>query len=329
MRTGYASQELVPKEFAWSPATPAMLADIDPKIGKRLAIGTDFREVYYAADAGAGQAVQQGFFQMQGDVYLSFQLDTTFTLYYDRGLTNSYELFGLAHWHSGDGYLKAGRFVPSYGWKFDDHTMYVRSEQGFFPPAFSDVGLELGFQPRRLDFQIAILNGNRGSTSDNDRQVAGALNVTYRLHAGPLAAAVGAEGFTRPSGRLASGQHTAAQYSGGVHGYLGGWNVTWLGQADLVQNQPPGGPTITGLVTSHELTWLARQGLEVMGTYDFFDPDRDLKSGARSRWGGGVTVMPRSFLVLQALYRSTNVESGPAITGSDFNEGVFQIHFIY
>ena len=54
MRTGYASQELVPKEFAWSPATPAMLADIDPKIGKRLAIGTDFREIYYAADPSAG-----------------------------------------------------------------------------------------------------------------------------------------------------------------------------------------------------------------------------------------------------------------------------------
>ncbi|TMQ47768.1 MAG: hypothetical protein E6K72_13690 [Candidatus Eisenbacteria bacterium] len=133
-----------------------MLADIDPKIGKRLAIGTDFREIYYAADPSAGQAVQQGFFQMQGDIYLSFQLDSAFTLYYNRGLTNTYELFGIAHWHSGDGYIKAGRFVPSYGWRFDDHTMYVRSEQGFFPPAFTDVGLELGFQPKRLDLQVAI-----------------------------------------------------------------------------------------------------------------------------------------------------------------------------
>ena len=324
MRSAYASQELVPKEFAWSPATPAMLADIDPKIAKHVSIGTDFREIYYAADPSAGQAVQQGFFQMQGDVYLSFQLDSAFTLYYNRGLTNTYELFGIAHWHSGDGYIKAGRFVPSYGWRFDDHTMYVRSEQGFFPPAFTDVGLELGFQPKRLDLQVAILNGNRGSTSDNDRQLAAALNVTYRLHAGPLAAAVGAEGFTHPSG-----QGTEGQDSGGAHGYLSVWNVTWVGEADLIQNDPTTGPVVTGFVTSHEFSYLAHQGLELMGTYDFFDPDRDLKSGARSRWGGGVTVMPRSFLVLQALYRRTTFDSGSALSGSDFNEGVFQIHFIY
>ncbi len=322
MRTGYASQELVPKEFAWSTATPAMLAQIDPKIGKHIAIGTDFREIYYAADPNAGQAVQPGFFQMQGDVYVSFQLDSAFTLLYNRGLTNSYELFGIAHWHSGDGYVKAGRFVPSYGWRFDDHTMYVRSEQNFFPPAFTDVGLEVGFQPKRLDFQIAVLNGNRGNTSDNNRKPAGAVNVTYRLHAGPLAAAVGAEGYTEPG-------PTQDLNSGGVHGYLMGWNVTWLGQADLIQHDPKSGPVTTGFVASNELSWLARQGLEALVTYDFFDPDRDLKSGTRSRWGGGVSVMPRSFLVLQALYRKTNVETGPAITGSDFNEGVFQIHFLY
>src|SRR2546427_4790898 len=66
MRSAYASQELVPKEFAWSPATPAMLADIDPKIAKHVSIGTDFREIYLAADPKAGLAAGQGFFQMQG-----------------------------------------------------------------------------------------------------------------------------------------------------------------------------------------------------------------------------------------------------------------------
>src|SRR5213075_1381396 len=34
MRSAYAVQELVPKEFAMSPATPEVMKEIDPKIGK-------------------------------------------------------------------------------------------------------------------------------------------------------------------------------------------------------------------------------------------------------------------------------------------------------
>jgi hypothetical protein len=323
MRSAYASQELVPKEFAWSRATPAMLAQIDPKIGKQISIGTDFREVYLAVDPGAGLAVGEGFFQMQGNVYVSFDVDSSYSIYYDHGMSSTYQLFGLAHRLPWDGYIKAGRFVPSYGWYFDDHTMYVRSEQGFFPPIFTDVGIEFGIAPKqRFDMQVALLNGNRGGTSDNDRALAGALNTTFRFHAGPLLAAVGVEGYNQPG-------KAQDQYSGGAHGYLNGWNVTWVGQADLIQTDPTGGPVVTGFVTSHELTWLVRQGLELKGTYDFFDPDRDLQSGARSRWGGGVAVMPRSFLALEALYHRTDYESGPALPGKDFNEGVFQIHLLY
>jgi len=322
MRSAYASKELVPKEFAWSPATPAMLAEIDPAIGKHIAIGTDFRLIYLAADPGAGLAAQQGFFQMQGDVYLSFQLDPRFTLYYDRGLSNTYEVFGMAHILPWSGYLKAGRFVPSYGWRFDDHTMFVRSELGFFPPTNSDVGLEVGFAPKHFDLQLGLVNGNRGSTQDSDRRLATALNALYRFHPGPLAAALGLSGYSHPG--IAEDLNT-----GGIYGYLMGWNVTWLGQVDLARREPVVGPAVTGLVTSHELSVAVHQGLEIKGTYDFFDPDRDLESGARSRWGGGVAVMPLSFLALEALVRSTHVEPGPALPGKDFYDGVFQIHFLY
>ena len=322
MRSSYASKDLVPKEFAWSPATPAMLAEIDPLIGKHIGIGTDFRLIYLAADPGAGLAAQQGFFQMQGDVYLSFQLDPRFTLYYDRGLSNTYEVFGMAHVLPWSGYLKAGRFVPSYGWRFDDHTMYVRSELGFFPPAFSDVGLEAGIAAKHFDLQLGLVNGNRGSTQDTDRRLATALNALYRFRAGPLAAALGLSGYSHPG-------LTEDLNTGGVYGYLAGWNVIWLGQADLARREPAVGTAVTGLVTSHELSVLVHQGLELKATYDFFDPDRDHTTGARSRWGGGVAVMPRSFLALEALVRSTRVEPGPAVPGKDFDDGVFQIHFLY
>src|SRR5262249_14736803 len=142
-----------------------------------------------------------------------------------------------------DGYIKAGRFVPSYGWKFDDHTMYVRSEQNLFPPAFSDVGVEAGIAPwrGRLNLQVGLVNGNRGSTQDNDRNLAGVLNSDLRFHVGPIVADAGVEGYTQPG-------PTQDLYSGGVHGYLYIWNVTWLGEADLKQTDASGGPVVTGFV---------------------------------------------------------------------------------
>src|SRR5262249_54998727 len=126
MRSAYAVKDLIPKEFAMSPATPEMLKDIDPKIGRHLSIGTDFRQLFLLETENAVLAPPQGFFPMQGDLYLLFQLDPKVLLYYNRSLSNTYEFFGLANVLPFDGYVKAGRFVPPYGWKFDDHTLYVR-----------------------------------------------------------------------------------------------------------------------------------------------------------------------------------------------------------
>lgn len=322
MRSAYASQDLVPKEIALSPAAPEALTMLDTHLNRNVSIGTDFRELFIVATENAGLAGPQGFFPMQGDVYLSFQLDPKYTLYYDRGLSNTYELFALAHVLPVNGYVKAGRFVPAYGWKFDDHTMYVRSELGFAPPANSDAGVEVGFAPKHGDLQLALLNGNRGSTLDNDRRLATALNASARFKAGPFVATAGFAGYSHPG--LTEDLNTA-----GVFGYLSGWNVTWLGQRDVLRRDPALAPAVIGVVTSHELSVLMRQGVELKATYDFYDPDRGLRSGAKSRWGLGVMVMPRPFLVAEASYRTTNVQPGPALPGRDFDEGLFQLHLLY
>lgn len=322
MRAAYASQELVPKELAWAPGSPTTLAEIDPMIARHVGIGTDFREVYLAESPGSSQPVSQGFFQMQGDIYLSFQLDPRFTLYYDRGMSNTYEAFALGYVLPWTGYVKTGRFVPSYGWRFDDHTMFVRGELGFFPPANSDVGVEVGFAPKRFDVQFALLNGNRGATQDNDRRVAAAASGLFRFRAGPVAAAAGLSGYHQP-GKLADLD------MGGTRGSVAWGDFTWIAEADLIRRDPAGAGATTGLVTSHQLAWEIRQGLELIGTYDFYDPDRHLETGATSRWGGGVHVLLRSFLALEALFRSTTVEPGPSLSRKDFDEGVLQVHALY
>jgi hypothetical protein len=318
LRTAYASQKLVPEEIAWSKAKPEVIAGIEPHISKNILIGTDFRELYLGSDA---PVPQRDFFQMQGDIYFDFALDPKVDLYFARSATDTRELFGLDYL-TPKLYVKAGRFVPSYGWKFDDHTMFVRSEMGFSPPGNSDVGVEVGAYPGRFDIQLAAVNGARGSILDTDTRVATALNAGYRFHLGPLGLAAGISGYDDPNALLRFD-------AGGGHAYVTWKNLTWLGQGDLFSRAPAGGKVTRGFVTSHEVTWGLHQGLDLKGTYDFFDPDKDHATGAKTRWGGGIFVMPQSYLALEFLERRTTFENGIAYSGNDFYESVFQLHLLY
>jgi len=321
LRTLYASQYLVPEEIAWGKPPKDILDGIDPEIANRILIGTDFRTIYTYANEDAPATVKD-FFQMQGDIYVNFQMDDQLSLYYDQGISSNYELFGMWQGLPLTGYVKLGRFVPSYGWKFDDHTMFVRSELGFFPPTNSDVGVEFGVSPRRLDVQFAVLNGNRGSTSDDNRKLAAALNATYRGHTGPFGWSAGAAGYWEDG--------DVANYgTGGTFGYLTWRRFEWLAEVDWTLDDPQGTAHTTGLVTSSEVSVLVRRGLEVLATYDFLDPDWNLQTGTETRWGGGVFVMPRPFLTLEALVRSTTFDTGVAVTGTDYWETLVQFHLLY
>jgi hypothetical protein len=317
MRTLYASQKLVPDEIAWAKGDSTWKMP-EPKIGKQLMIGTDFREMR----VGSSDVNQRlNWFLMQADLYLAFQFEPRVTLYYNRGLSGNYELFGLGYLKP-TLYLKAGRFVPSYGWKFDDHTMYVRSELGFTPPANSDVGLEAGWSPGPADIQVGLVNGSRGSTSDTDPKQAEALNAVYRWHMGPLGASIGASGYHHPT-------QTHDEDTAGPYGYLSYKRLVWIGEGDVTRNKDKGGPEQQGLVASHELSYALTQGFDLIGTYDFFDPDRKLGTGAKSRWGGSLFFMPRPYVTLQGFVRRTTFENGVAYSGQDFWEYLFQLHLLY
>ena len=323
MRSAYATDELVPQELAMSPRKPELLAVLDTYLNKHIRIGADFRNQFMLFSEGSPQANQQGFFPMQGDLLLSFQLDPKGVLYYKRGISNATEYFYVGHVLPWGGYVKGGRFVPPYGWKFDDHTMYVREHEGFAPPTHSDAGIEMGLAPKFGDLTVAVVNGNRGGTLDNDRRLAIAATASTRFHLGPALAVAGLSGYTQP------GIDTDVNRAG-AFGALSLGSVTWLGQADLTRDDPAGAPVaVSGLVTSHEVSVLLRQGVEVLGTYDFLDPDRDLETGALARFGVGAKVMPRPFMAVEMLYRHTDVQQGSLFAGPDYDEGVFQLHLLY
>jgi hypothetical protein len=317
LRTLYASQKLIPDEIAWSKGDSTWKAP-EPKIGKQLLVGTDFREMHIGSDQVAQRL---NFFLMQADLYLAFQLEPRVTLYYDRGRSDSYELFGLGYL-TPILYLKAGRFEPSYGWKFDDHTMYVRSQLGFNPPAYTDVGVEGGWSPGPVDIQVDVLNGSFGTISDTDPKHAASINAMYRWHAGAMGAAIGASGYYHPG----VGQDLDMA---GPYGYVTVGRLTWVGEGDVIRNKADGAPEVQSVAASNELTCALTKGFDAMGTYDFYDPDRKLGTGAKSRWGGGLYFYPRPYMTLQGIARRTIFDNGIAYSGTDFWEYLFQLHLLY
>lgn len=315
LRNAYASQRMVPDEIAWRRTQPSVLNGIDSTLSRFLLLGVDFREVYVGSDVAQQR---YNFFQMQGDIYLSVQLDPRVSLYYDRSRNDTYEMFGLGYVLPVL-YVKAGRFVPSYGWRFDDHTMFVREQLGLAPPSGSDVGLEAGFARGPLDVQVGFLNGARGSIHDTDPKYAYSANAMYRRRLGPFGGALGLSGYHHPG-------DSEDNDAWGAYGYLTWRTLTWLGEADLAQRKPTGAGAVQSFIASHEITWLVRQGLEVKATYDFFDPDRDVGAGAKSRWGGGLAVMPYPYLALEAALRKTEFDDGVNYSGQDALETVLQLH---
>ena len=315
LRNAYASQRLVPDEIAWRRAKPALLAKMDSTLANFLLIGADFREMYIGSDVRYGHL---NFFQMQSDLYVNLLLDDRVSIYFDKGRSDTYEVFGLGY-VTPHAYLKAGRFVPSYGWKFDDHTMFVREILELAPPANSDVGLEAGYSHGPLDVQVDVVNGARGSIQDTDTKAAATLNVLARRHLGPFGVGLGASGYHRPSDL----DHFDTY---GGYGYLTWKAFTWVGETDYVRRKPIGGESTVSLVASHEVTWLARQGLEVKATYDFYDPDIDVGAGSKWRLGGGVTFMPYPYLAVDAAVRRTKYEDGVLYSGLDEVQTLLQLH---
>ena len=94
LRNTYATRKLIPEEIAWLRHKPAAVEEIEQRLGNLIQIGADFREFYVGADVPQNHL---NFFQMQADLYFAFQLDPKVTLYYDRGQSGNYEMFGLGY----------------------------------------------------------------------------------------------------------------------------------------------------------------------------------------------------------------------------------------
>jgi hypothetical protein len=321
LRTEYATQFLIPEEIAaqgWIPfAGEGLLAQPGAAITPNITIGADLRTLAWQREGGSGDV-----FAMQGDLYLNLRLSPTASAYLEQGLSGSGETYALLRTLPLDGYLKAGRFIPDYGWRFADHRMfnrrYLMDAAGSESPAvLYNSGLEVGVSPGPLVISGSALSGP-ASHGDN---YAGRIFV--RQEWAGLRLGVGASVLRQfdPEG------HRRAV--GGLWAISAG-PVVWLGEAD--ETRRPDGANRErrlGNLVAQELTVRVARGWDARLTYGFQDPDRAEKTGVRHRYGAGTAYMPRPFFALQFMVNYWQTEPGPTVAEADVAEAELMLHFFY
>jgi hypothetical protein len=311
MRGDYASQHLVPMEIAAQGWDEEELATLSPRLSPNISVGADLRSLLYQQEGGRGSS-----FAMQGDLYVNLEMSQKVGAYIEQGLNGSGEVFGTARFDPLDGYLKAGRFIPDYGWRFADHQMfnrrYLTDQAGSDSPAgLYGQGFEVGVSPGNLSASAALLGG-QGQNGDNYSG-----RFLYQSSWGDLGFGIGASLLRRQLG-------PDSRRAGGGFYYVSVGPGTWLGEIDETKQNGQ-----FGLMVTQELAWRVIQGYDLRATYNFHDPDRDLLSGVRRRYGAGVSAMPRPYLGYSLMANYWDIDSGPAVPETDRVEGELMIHFFY
>ena len=326
LRSLYASQYLVPTEMSMARYTPEQIARIHPDISPSVAVGTDFRTLHVYTDEARPES---NFFQMQGDLYVSFTVDDRFSANLDVDQVGSVEAYGLAWILPWSGYLKAGRFTPSFGWKFADHNMYNREELWFDQPFNTDAGIEVGVYPQHLAIWAAMLNGDDPTNTlwDTNRELAYSGGALARFEAGGVGFGIGGSIWHNP--KEPTGGPTGQRTAGGPLGYVDFGALTWLWEVDASRLVRPDVIAKTKFLTSHEVSLRLLQGFDIVATYNFVDPDLDLQSGSRARYGIGVDAIPTPFVQVQAFASVYRTEAGADAPEADFVRTELQLHLFY
>jgi hypothetical protein len=252
-----------------------------PRLNEFIAMGGDFRTLYLVPRDDAST-----FFQMQGDLYIAVNPTAQLTLYLDRGLYGSFEIFGLYRDLPAGGYLKIGRFIPPYGLKLADHTSFIRDDLGFGSRG-KETGVEGGVTPGPFTLQVAVVNGNGENLFDENTPKAVSLLASghYRF-------------FTIGGSFYRNETPGGIRTLGGVFGTVAIWKLVYLGEGDWETNDPGD----DRFAAYHELDVAIRRGIDVEMKYDFIDPSRRIRDDARHRVGAGVSVIPVPSVEVEVLY---------------------------
>ena len=301
------------------------------KLSDNISIGGDYRSQFIYD----GLSKNTTFQSMTASIYGAVNLSRKFTFFFKQDIVNGTygglyggvfggtEVFGIAKVLPNGGYIKGGTFLPDYGWRYDDHTAYVRGgDIGFtgagfrpgliFVPNYKDIGMEVGINIENLSITSGLFNGS-GHTDPisigihPDKAYVG--KITYSGSASNWNYRLGVSGYGFRSYKM-----------GGVHAGVGINDLVLLGEIDwthenLDVNVSPEPKVLVGfnsMALLAEADYRAIQGLWLIGRFEMFDPQQgagDDPAGdplnSIKRVTAGLEFFPYSFVEIRPQYRFT------------------------
>ena len=245
-------------------------------------------------------------------------------------------------------YLKIGAFLPSFGIRFEDHTLYTRGGNrgiaGFGPAGsfwvegYRDVGMEAGatfFD--HIGLQVAYLNGNEEHPAANvsfggDAAISARLTASAEVIEDAFSFEVGGSMYAHTG--VASGKDLSLI---GVHVGLRGGPVTLLAEYDMGENvyQPYVGDFVPKLnAMTAELAVRVTQGLDLIGRFETYkDMDEADNDGnvVDSRITFGAQWFPIRFIEVRPEIRLAKYTGPGTPDRVEFNQNMYilQTHLYF
>ncbi len=288
MRNSFGSQFFGMTELAAHSTPFEEISEFNPRISEILSLGMDMRSQYVYDESSEIST----FFQMEGNFYVSADLNERFSLNLNKGLYQGFEIYGMGYILPYKGYFRIGKFQPAYGWRFADHTSFVR-EKMLWPPNSTDTGFELGVYPHGISANVGFFNGS-GGMFDDGKGKAISTRVEARKNIGGLGLGLGGSYYLNDGPAGDKTMYGSFYYANLLHG-----KIIYLGEFDWLENKESVPSGLISLASTQKLSLLLRQGIWLEGSYDFYDPDIDIQSGTVVRYGLGLDYFPYGFLEIE------------------------------
>jgi hypothetical protein len=236
---------------------------------------------------------QSTFFQMEADLYLNTQLTDKLSLFFKRGINSEVEVYGLGNYLPAQGYIKIGKFQPSYGWRLQDHTSFVRDPMTWYP-FYYDTGIEVGFYPENISANVGFFNGT-SDLVDSNRGKAIAARLEYRLHLSPVGLGIGGSFW-----RNDMAPNTTDEYGPFYYLKLFNGNLIYLGELDWLKYKAT---SVKQFATTHNLSFQICQGIWIEGDYDYLKPDTKVSNATVNRYSFNLDCFPIGYVEIQPTVR--------------------------
>jgi len=210
------------------------------------------------------------------------------------------EAYGMYWSADHEWYVKAGQMYLPFGLRLQDQTAFVMTTSGI-NMATPDRGVEVGYEKGPWDAQISISNGTAG----------GAVTSNGKQYGGQLV-------FVQPIWRLgvAANDNTSSPLGNrtayAIFAGLRTGPISWLGQAEYVDDNSVGTGRIKMEAGLIEGNWLIVKGNNLKLTGEYYRPNKDIPNNAQNRWSVVYELTPIQFVQLRL--------------GGRFSDGVPQVH---